>query len=824
MSFGYFRYKNKFTSLAIVLKTALSTNQLFRHQNGNTLRKFFFYILSLALSASLYATDGEVIDNDTQEESSITLDQNNSETTTEEERPAPKLQNLKMSGFSRLVGYYRNMSKYYVPGVDNVNLYRGLTLPVNIGIGDGSGNPAFMLRLEGSAAKKTSFLLELGLHHNFGAWNTGVYAPGVSVRETSKVASIFSRFALQAKTVNDYGTFKVMAGGGMNWGKLSPFTLWTFQNRDDMFERYPWDPAGANWKRYGFFYSLGDIPRDLRWGNRSIQGFRIDLEDLPYGINGSFIYGRTLGIWESWIHDFPQRTMAWRVSKNFKGKDIGFNYYNQYGSQNQYKYSEADSLAIPSIAQHAGGTFVEPTTGAIYTISDPSALLENKNSQLIMTTDLKYNYKGKIRFYTEIGVGSYLDPSYAKASYYDNLNLINTSDSLDLDPAVAGNDYLYESRPANNIGFTDRHFSPIFYAEADVKKSAFGFPFKTTMFYVGRHAINNSSSILNSSIESAGNGLDLSGTGGFSNNNTFFLEGMITEIGQVTNNRAGWSFKTSKKVKNFVFDLGVGLQQELQNMGATDRDTLPSGLPLNGQRGATNEANNNGVTNSVTFYHLANQYQRSKFEYNNRFAGPYKRLLADYRRSWENVAITDTVVDYKKNFATLDFQLKHKTSVFGKELIWEAFFRGNAVTDKFAPWKMFSKEAFVRQTYEEIMGFYHIHNKWTLVLMLQSEQVKGNMRTELADANGDLMDDEDGDGVYDATLDNATTYNGKPVYDANGSPIDQIGMGYGLGFDYDFADNASLDFRWRYMTHKDKSFVRDEFRGHDVTLEFKVFF
>lgn len=765
------------------------------------MRTFYLGLISLFFATSVLATESKPeSEEEGKKESTIVAKENYAEASQlaeDEEEPEVSLSSLRISGFSRLVGFYRNMTDYYVPGVDNVTLLRGLTLPVTVGIGDGSGNPAFMLAIEGSAAKKTSFLIEAGLHHNFGAWNSGVYAPGGQVRETSKIATIFSRFALEAKTVNDYGTFKVMAGGGMNWGKLSPFTLWTFQYRDDMFERYPWDPAGSNWKRYGFFYSLGDIPRDLRWGNRSIQGFRIDLEDLPYGFSGSFIYGRTLGIWESWIHDFPQRTMAFRLAKNFSGKHIGINYFNQFGSQSQQFYAQYDSLSFPALAAMRDSI-----------VTDPQALIENKNSQLIITSDLKYNYKGKIRFYAEVGAGSYLDPSYVTQGFVDELDVIQD----------------FQNPAENKIGINHRFWSPIMYAEADFKKSAFGFPFKTSIFYVGRHAINNSSAIINSSVESAGNGLDLSGTGGFSNNNTFFLEGMVTEIGQVTNNRAGFNFQTTKKVKAFVLGFGLGLQQELVNMATVD--TLPSGNLLNGQRGGTRTGNgltNNGVRNSVTLYHIVNQYQRSRFEYNNRFSGPYRRHLPDFRRIWENIAITDTVVDYKKAFTMFDFQLKHKTTLFKKELIWEAYFRANAVTDGLAPHKLFSKDAFVRQMYQEIMGFYNIAPKWTLIAFFATEQINGNMRTELADADGNLIDDEDKDGDYDID-DNPGKPDGKPIYQEDGSPIDQLGIGAGVGFDYDFADNACISTRYRWMDHRDNSFTRDTFRGHDLTIEFKVFF
>jgi len=88
------------------------------------------------------------------------------------------------------------------------------------------------------------------------------------------------------------------------------------------------------------------------------------------------------------------------------------------------------------------------------------------------------------------------------------------------------------------------------------------------------------------------------------------------------------------------------------------------------------------------------------------------------------------------------------------------------------------------------------------------ERVLGNSRTELADANGNLI----------------TNASGRPVADPNGKAIDQTGYGYGLGLDYNFHSSASINIRQRWFTHSDKNFTRDRFSGNEMTIEFKVFF
>ena len=159
----------------------------------------------------------------------------------------------------------------------------------------------------------------------------------------------------------------------------------------------------------------------------------------------------------------------------------------------------------------------------------------------------------------------------------------------------------------------------------------------------------------------------------------------------------------------------------------------------------------------------------------------------------------------------VDLSLKYKLQVAKKDLILTAFGRVNAVSDKVDPSALFGNSAFVRQYFEEGMAFYHLHPKWTLVGLINFEQVYGNDRTELADANGELIL---GGGID----------NNLPTARADGKAISQFGAGYGAGFDWDFTSQASIDFRYRWYNHKDKNFTKDKFAGQEMTVEFKLFF
>ena len=69
------------------------------------------------------------------------------------------------------------------------------------------------------------------------------------------------------------GTFTLRAGG-IHWVRLSDLTMASFRgyNRFTLFERNPWDPAGALPARYETYFNEGGINQDTRWGNRAFKG------------------------------------------------------------------------------------------------------------------------------------------------------------------------------------------------------------------------------------------------------------------------------------------------------------------------------------------------------------------------------------------------------------------------------------------------------------------------------------------------------------------------------------------------------------------------
>ncbi len=692
---------------------------------------------------------------------------------------------LRFSGYARIFTLYRAMADgNFYQDSDNINNSKGLTLPVNLSLDDGSTQPLLMLRIEGNPTAKTSFQIEASLNNYLLGNHTGI----PDETDQGRWANIFAGFWLKGATVTDYGRFELTAGAGSIWEKMSPMTLWNFQYRDDMFERYPWDPAGLNWRRYEWYYNTGDIPRDQRWGNRGMQGFVLNATDLPLGLEAKLLYGKTRdsGGDQNWSNGIPQSMLGARVSRQFGRLNVGGNYYNSFG------FDETQSITRDNYSTIYGSLLSDEDAAKTFTIEN-----YNRNAQTVITGDASLN-TNFARFYGEFGAGSYLS-----RTYYDWTMFEGAEDGQVFD------------------GFK-RQWSPLAYMEAAIKKPLLRGRWKVAGYAIGQHAVNNQSTFLNSSIEEVLKGANTSNYEGEAKWNNIFYDGMITEIGQLTNNRWGAEMTHKREHGKLIVEASWAMNQEVVNHGTTERkEDMLNGIfgksyTAPDQSNILESSGNyylDGTRNVISFSHIVNQYQRSRFSYNQRFNGPNQRLLYDYRRTWQNVAILDTVVDYRKSFNTLELSLKYKVNFLGRGLIITGFGRANSVGDRLSPIPSFNAQGdhtFLTQWYEELMLFYNIHRKVTLIGLVATEQVRGNNeRTEQWDPDTDAP---------------AVDANGKPILVDGGKAIKQNGLGLGIGLDYDFANNACLDVRYRWYKHEDKHFTNDKFQGQEVTCELKIFF
>ncbi len=310
------------------------------------------------------------------------------------------------------------------------------------------------------------------------------------------------------------------------------------------------------------------------------------------------------------------------------------------------------------------------------------------------------------------------------------------------------------SNPIDSI----KRWSPLVNVKMNIGRELFPLPLMVQYYNIGADVVNLNSSILNTSNRNVqaqfGNDLLY---------NTTIFESAITEFGQLANNRQGVNVSTTFAVKKAIkFALSLSSQQELENK-----------------------------FNMITYQHRLNGFNRSQFSYYRNGAGPYGRQMNTWRRSWEKINITDTIRNYKKGFNLIDFSVKYKTRFLKRELIFTNYVNYNSVQDQFAPIALFSSKAFLRNVFEEVIIFYSLHNKLSIVALGGFERTKANDKTDKA---------------------------------INGGNVDQTGYGYGAGLDIDISATAGLYLRQRWYTFSDKNFVLDRFKGYDTTVELKIFF
>ncbi|MCU0428797.1 MAG: hypothetical protein MUF42_02385 [Cytophagaceae bacterium] len=258
------------------------------------------------------------------------------------------------------------------------------------------------------------------------------------------------------------------------------------------------------------------------------------------------------------------------------------------------------------------------------------------------------------------------------------------------------------------------------------------------------------------------------------------LMNIAQQVGQIANNRQGFSFLGEGNVGKLKMQLGWAASQELENKYDT-----------------------------ITIQHRVNSFSRSRFRPWFQAGGNYRRIKSFWLTTFETISITDTISDYKKGFNTLELFLKYKFKLFNRDLVVLNFNSMSTIQEGFSFIPAYSNRAFVRMWFEDLTLAYKAGKRYNLVANVGLESVKGNSRTNLANENGEEVKE-----------------NGRPVYKEayKNNSIDQLGTALGVGIDYDFSNNAGIHLRHKWMNHRDYNFTEDVFRGTETTLELKIFF
>jgi hypothetical protein len=280
--------------------------------------------------------------------------------------------------------------------------------------------------------------------------------------------------------------------------------------------------------------------------------------------------------------------------------------------------------------------------------------------------------------------------------------------------------------------------------------------------YVQAYSVDVNVAALESAVLNANASVMQGGYGTDPKYNNGYYPAFLQEVGMMSNNRNGVILKIDKVFDKFRIELGNAVSQEKQN-----------------------------IFQGVSFGQMVNAFSRSRFTPWTQGAGPYGRINNRFRRSFETLAITDTGA-YLKAFNAADLTLKVKLRLFKREVILSNYCFAGSVGKTISIIPVFNESSFIRTFFEEFSAYFPLRRNIMLIGFYSIQTNKGNNQTQLSTENG--------------------------------KPIDQIGTGYGFGIDYDFASNAGLFLRQRWMEQTDSNFSADRFKGTETMLELKVFF
>ncbi len=605
-------------------------------------------------------------------------------------RKKPPIQDFNISGFYRFYAQHRMLPNPYI--VDQV---AGQTFGVSgrgVLIGDDTQLPELNLNISGRVNSKTSFGTDLVV------WNQN--------------NGEFDYYRNLLLGVNLYGNFQTNYGnvairmGGIHWHNMTSLTMRSFYgfNRFSLFERNPWDPQFREMaKRYDEYYEKGEITQDARWANQAVQGFIMDITELPWDLAVNVVYGKT---------------------------------------------------------QNAGSAFF---TEAEVTENIPSQSF----IQFYRNTVPNFVYAGRI--IKTINKHEISLNTFNQRSYIDELTTLPINNNIFTLDAVLNYRLLQVQAEAGLVKYMEEPMGEMFTMKIQSDKKLTKIPLQFHAFRISPNAINNNAEFINTSVtdvaSAASSGTPIIGANGVLQQNGSAMLG----ITQMANNRQGLSLNGDFHIGTLKGALALGVAKEIENKNKE----LSFGYSINGLTMA--------------------RFWRWGFPAN---VGPYGRKSVLFRSVFQSVVLTDLDDDGNvindKHFSNIEFQLKQKFKLFGKEL--HAFYLGSyrSVQPKFSPITVFTEDAYIRHYSHQVETYYSLTPEFILTGYAGWERIIGNYATRV---------DVD-----------------------SKRPLNQSNLALGIGFDYMIAKNTGLYFRHRWFTYEDRSFANDNFKGHESTVELKIFF
>ena len=400
------------------------------------------------------------------------------------------LEGFSVSGNYRFFAQHRIFTNPYAYGLLND---QPLYLPNrSIIVGDASQLPELTLNLAGRPSKGTSFGTDLVV------WNQN--------------NGNFDYYHNLQLGINLYGNFTTKFGnvgikaGGIHWHSMTALTMKSFAgyNRYSIFDRNPWDPQFNDInKRYEDYYKNGAISQDTRWSQQAVQGFILDLTELPLGLSLNVMYGKT-----------QNAGSAFRDVANVSNDSTKDNFIKFYDN------TIPNNVVAGSITKTFNKNKISVNSFNRKTYSDELATKVISNN--ILTSEFFFDQK-KFSVLGEIGGGHYRDE------------------------------------------FKDLGIGEMISLKLNLKKSLTKIPIELHYYRISPDVVNNNAEFVNTSVNeatSAASGANqVIGANGVLQQNGSAMLGM----GQMANNRQGLNINTEFKIKDAVVSIGNGIAKEIVN-------------------------------------------------------------------------------------------------------------------------------------------------------------------------------------------------------------------------------------------------------------------
>ncbi len=291
--------------------------------------------------------------------------------------------------------------------------------------------------------------------------------------------------------------------------------------------------------------------------------------------------------------------------------------------------------------------------------------------------------------------------------------------------------------------------------------------FEGTYYRISPRVVNNAALYWNTTIREYSTNDIPAGSVGSSSLLVPFASSM-TRLGQFTNNRTGFNLNFQWEGKQWKWNGGLGSGAEIEK-----------------------------TVGSISVGNPVNQFTRSRFWRWNFPAnvGPYNRYSDIYRDVYQTVHLSDDssgVTLYKKYFNNAELQVKHHRMLGNHDCYVFGLFQANSCGREWSPITVTTEKAYIRQYSAELEAYCRLSQRVMVNAYGGFERTIGNYLTDI----------------------NEETFR----------PLNQQGIGWGLGVDIDLGKNARLYIRDRYFSFEDTSFPLDRFKGNEWTVELKAFF